>query len=155
MTLTKKRHISSLRKHTGSKGCTKSQECYQIKASCLIKTLKNGIQVLLFKTNHIKEIILDLKIFIFLDNYSTMELLCNSDLVKNIKMAGKKMASQVNGGTLAANHNATLPRYKQDVWFSKYAITNTITLKNWLSNIEWNMIASIKYSWCIGRINKN
>ena len=37
-----KSHIYSLSKHTGSKGWTKSQECYQIKVSCLIKPLKKA-----------------------------------------------------------------------------------------------------------------
>ena len=37
---TKKGHISSFSKYTGSKGCTKPQEFYQIKVSCLIKSLK-------------------------------------------------------------------------------------------------------------------
>ena len=34
-----------------------------------------------------------------------------------------------NVGTLAGTHKATVPGYKQDVPFSKYAITNIIYLK--------------------------
>ena len=37
---TKTGHIYSLRKHTGSKGCTKPQELYQIKALLLIRSLE-------------------------------------------------------------------------------------------------------------------
>ena len=36
------------------------------------------------------------------------------------------MIAQGNGSTLAVIHKATVPRYKQDVWFRKYAITNII-----------------------------
>ena len=35
-----KRHISGLKKHTNSRGWTKPQDFYQIKASCLIKGSK-------------------------------------------------------------------------------------------------------------------
>ena len=40
------------------------------------------------------------------------------------------MKVQGNEYTLAIKHKATVPRYKEDVWFSKYAITNIIDLKN-------------------------
>ena len=40
------------------------------------------------------------------------------------------MKVQGNGVTLAVSHKATVPGYKQDVWFIKYAITNIISLKN-------------------------
>ena len=40
-----KSHISSMRKHTGSKGCTKSQECYQIKKNLMFnQTFENNNQ---------------------------------------------------------------------------------------------------------------
>ena len=39
-----KSHIYRLRKHNGSKGCIKSQECYQIDASCLFKPLRKGLR---------------------------------------------------------------------------------------------------------------
>ena len=42
----------------------------------------------------------------------------------------KNITVQGNGGTLAVTFNATVTRYKQDVWFSKYATTNIIDLKN-------------------------
>ena len=58
-----------------------------------------------------------------------MDLLCNSDLVGNITKAGKKMKVQGNGGTLVVTRKTTVPGYKQDVWFSKDAITNIISLK--------------------------
>ena len=42
------------------------------------------------------------------------------------------MTVQGNSGTLAVTHKAKVPGYKQDVWFSKYDITNTIALKNFI-----------------------
>ena len=36
------------------------------------------------------------------------------------------MTVKGNGGTLVVNHKTTVPGYKQDVWFRKYAITNII-----------------------------
>ena len=46
------------------------------------------------------------------------------------------MKVQGNGGTLAVNHKATLPRYKQDVWFIKDSITNIISLKNLINKYQ-------------------
>ena len=40
------------------------------------------------------------------------------------------MIVQGNGSTLAVIHKATVPRYKQDVWFRKDSITTMIALKN-------------------------
>ena len=59
-----------------------------------------------------------------------MDLFCNSDLVENIRKDGKKMKVQVNGGTLAVTHKATVLGYKQDLWFRKDDITKIIYLKN-------------------------
>ena len=59
-----------------------------------------------------------------------MNLLCNSDLVKNITKAENDVKLQGNGGTIAVTHKATVRGYKQDVWFRKDAITNIISLKN-------------------------
>ena len=88
-----------------------------------------------FKKNT-KDIKLYFKKAILLDNCYKMELKCNSYIVKNITKSVKKMKSQGNGRTLSVTHNATVPRYKKDVWFSKDTITNSISLKTWLNNIE-------------------
>ena len=131
----KKSHIYSFSKHTGSKGCTKSQECYKIKASRLIKTLKT-IEEVLFNHNHTKKIKLYLKKFILLYNCPKMDLFFNSDLVENITKSGKKITVQGNVSTLAVTHKAKVPVYKQDVWFSKDAITNIIALKNMIKQYQ-------------------
>ena len=65
-----------------------------------------------------------------------MDLFYNSDLVENITKSGKEITVQGNGGTLAVTHKETVPGYKQDVWFSKDSITNTINLKKRIKNIE-------------------
>ena len=46
------------------------------------------------------------------------------------------MKVQGNGGTLAVTHKATVPRYKQYVWFSKDTITNIIALKNLIKQYQ-------------------
>ena len=46
------------------------------------------------------------------------------------------MTLKVNGGTLAFTHKAKVPGYKQDVWFSKDAITNIIALKNLIKKYQ-------------------
>ena len=75
--MTEKSHIESLGKQTGSKGCTKSQECYEIKAPCIIKPLKKIIEDVFFKHKHTKEINLYLRKVILLYNCYTMELFWN------------------------------------------------------------------------------
>ena len=43
------------------------------------------------------------------------------------------MTVQGNGGTLGVTRKATVTGYKQDVWFSKDSINNTISLKNFIN----------------------
>ena len=103
------------------------------------------IEEVLFKYNHTKEINLDLKKFILLDNCSTMDLFYNSYPVENITKSGKNMTVQVNGGTLLVTHKATVPGYKKYVWFSKYYITNIIALKQLTKQyqVKYNSIDQI------------
>ena len=58
-----------------------------------------------------------------------MELFWNSYLVENITEDEKNTTVQVNGDTLAVTHRAKVSGYKQDVWFSKDAITNIFATK--------------------------
>jgi hypothetical protein len=84
----------------------------------------------LFKQNHGKGILLDLRNIILLDSQSMMDLFCNPKLVHNISRASNKMRLQSNGGSMTVNHKATMAGYKKKVWFSKDAITNIIALSN-------------------------
>ena len=82
-----------------------------------------------FKQNHTKEIKLDIKKVILLDNCSTIYLFWNSELVKNITNNRKRITVQGKGGTLLITYKAMVPGYKQDVCLRKYYITNIIALK--------------------------
>ena len=55
------------------------------------------------------------------------------------------MTVQVNGGTLSVTHKATVPGYKQVVWFIKYSITNIIALKKIVKRyrVKYNSIDKI------------
>ena len=88
------------------------------------------INEIFFKYNHIKETKLYPRKVIFLDKCSTIDLFYNEDLVENITNYGKKITVQENGVTLVVTHKEKLTRYKQDVWFSKYDITNITDIKN-------------------------
>ena len=76
------------------------------------QTFEKNIEEILFKTNHTKEIQLDTKKVIFLDNYSTMYLLWKSDLVEKITKTEKNMTVQVNGVTLLVTHKAKIKNIK-------------------------------------------
>ena len=80
--------------------------------------------------NHNKDIKLDIKTVVLLDNCSTMDLFCNSDIVENITKTENKVTVQGNGGTLVVTHKEIVSGYKQYVFFIKYSITNVIALKN-------------------------
>ena len=108
--MTKKSHIYSLGKHTSSRGCTKPQECYQITASCLIKPLKN-VKEGFSKQSHTKDISLDIKKVILLDNCYKIDLFYNSYLVENITNS-ENMTANGNIVTISVTHKETVNGYK-------------------------------------------
>ena len=77
------------------------------------QNFEKRIYEVLFKYNHTKEIKLDPRKGILLDNCYTMDLFCNLDLVENITKDGIIMTVQYNGGTLEVTHKAIVPEYKQ------------------------------------------
>ena len=83
----------------------------------------------LFKQNH-KEINLDLREIVLLDNQSTMDLFCNPKLVNSIFKSNNHMRLKSNGGTMRVNHKASIAGYMNKVWFDKKAITNIVALTN-------------------------
>jgi hypothetical protein len=84
----------------------------------------------LFKQTHGDNIALDLKQVILLDSQSTMDLFCSQNLVENIHNTADTMRLKSNGGSMVVGKKATIRGYKKEVWFSKDAITNIISLSN-------------------------
>ena len=73
---------------------------------------------------------LDLREIILLDNQSTMDLICNKELVERTFESSSSMRVLSNGGALIVKRKAMMPGYKKEVWFSERAITNIVCLKN-------------------------
>ena len=94
------------------------------------QNFEENIEEVFFKCNRIKEIKVNPNKSTLLDNCSTMDLFCNSDIVENITKTENKVTVQGNGGTLVVTHKEIVSGYKQYVFFIKYSITNVIALKN-------------------------
>ena len=73
----------------------------------------------LFKNIHSDSIKLDFRNVILLGKQSTMDLLCNPNLVENIDKANKKICLQSNGGKIIITHRAKVVGYKPHVWFDQ------------------------------------
>jgi rhodanese-related sulfurtransferase len=65
--------------------------------------------------------------WILLDNQSTADILCNSELLTNIHDTDKSMKIHCNAGTCNVTHVGTLKNYGE-VWYNKKAISNIISL---------------------------
>ena len=66
---------------------------------------------------------------VLLDNKSTMDLLCNPNLVEDIKRVKLPLRIQSNNREMSVNHKAKIPEYNKRVWFNMRAITDIIALK--------------------------
>jgi hypothetical protein len=73
---------------------------------------------------------LDLKEVILLDSQSTMDIFCNTALVRKISKSRYNMRLKINVGTMVVTRKAMLEGYNKTVWFSTRAITNIIALRN-------------------------
>jgi hypothetical protein len=73
---------------------------------------------------------LDLKEVILLHSQSTLDLFCNSALVRKISKSRSSMQLKSNGGTMVVTRKAIMEGYNKIVWFSTRAITNIIALRN-------------------------
>jgi hypothetical protein len=73
---------------------------------------------------------IDLREVILLDSQSTMDIFCNSALVRKTRKSTTSMRLKSYGGTMAVTRKATMTGYNKDVWFSTRAITNITALRN-------------------------
>ena len=62
-----------------------------------------------------------------LDSASSVDLVCNPNMVTNIKNTDQKLRLGTNGGKATATKKAELKGYGE-VWFNKKSITNIVSL---------------------------
>ena len=72
---------------------------------------------------------LDVRTVVLINNEYTMDLLCNPDLVEDIKKVNDTLRIHSNGGEMTVNNKSKIPGYNKRVWFSIRDITNIIALK--------------------------
>jgi Zinc knuckle len=66
--------------------------------------------------------------WLLLDNQSTVDLFCNSRLLKNIRHSDQRMSVQCNTGQCTTNMVGDLPGYGT-VWYDPNSIANILSLK--------------------------
>jgi hypothetical protein len=71
---------------------------------------------------------LDLREVLLLDNHSTVDIICNRNLVKRTFHSKERMHLKSNGGILVVNKKAELSGHHSQVWYNKNAIANIISL---------------------------
>ena len=84
----------------------------------------------LFKKSHFNSIKIDLRNVILLDSQYSMDLFCNTKLVRNIYKTNKNILLQSNGGTMIITHKSKVANYNPHVWFYQKYITKLIAIKN-------------------------
>jgi hypothetical protein len=67
--------------------------------------------------------------YVLLDNQSTDNVFCNPRLVSNIWRGERQWKLESNGGILPISQIANVKGFEQDVWFSRKAITNILSLR--------------------------
>ncbi len=77
-----------------------------------------------------KNVDLNLRNVLLLDNQSTFDLCCNKKFTSQVTKATNALSMTSNGGGLKITEKCKIPGYKYSVWYSKKAITNIICLKN-------------------------
>ena len=75
---------------------------------------------------------LDLRKIVLLDSQSTMDLFYNQALITETYKYISRMRLKSNSGTMLVTHKAKKAGYHKKIWFSKRAITNIISLSNFI-----------------------
>ncbi len=70
-----------------------------------------------------KNVDLDLRNVLLLDNQSTFDLFCNKKFTSQVTKATNALTMTSNGGGLKITKKCKIPGYKYSVWYSKKAIT--------------------------------
>jgi hypothetical protein len=65
-----------------------------------------------------------------MDSQSTMDLIGNPTLVKQIFRSSNQLHLKNNGGTTTVTHKAKMAGYHMHVWYNERAITNIIALSS-------------------------
>ena len=81
-----------------------------------------------------------LKSLILLDSQSTVDVLCNPELIQSIHHAHEAMKIEWNTGIQTTNLIGDLPGYGA-VWFDPEVIANILSLKVVQENVILHMIA--------------
>jgi hypothetical protein len=66
---------------------------------------------------------------VLLDSCSSHHVFCNPRLVFNIRKGDRQLKLESNGGSLPISDIANMKGFIEDVWFSRNAITNILSLK--------------------------
>ena len=91
---------------------------------------ENCIKKVLLDKNHAEYIYFNLRKVILIDSQSTMDLLCNAEMVERIYKSKKRTKLRINGVKMVIDHKAVAAGYIKDMWVYKTSINNIFTLKN-------------------------